>query len=180
MVILNNIAISLLLYNPLQHFYFLLPFTTTSFVSLPSLSLCCWLGEAGKIVINSLLLAYVLFCCVCLCVSVSEVGLAEMSKAGSHAISGAADIAPAVGGLQGALLKVKELWHSLFSGTNTGAHTQRDTHPITYPGKHAIHPLWTGYNWMIPEQQTVDLCNIVRPFIELVQVLWWILQSMQM
>ena len=47
--------------------------------------------------------------CVCLCVCVSEVGLAEMSKAGSHAVSGAADIAPAVGGLQGALLKVKEL-----------------------------------------------------------------------
>lgn len=44
-----------------------------------------------------------------MCACVSEVGLAEMSKAGSHAVSGAADIAAAVGGLQGALLKVKEL-----------------------------------------------------------------------
>lgn len=32
-----------------------------------------------------------------------------MSKAGSHAVSGAADIALTVGGLQGAQLKVKEL-----------------------------------------------------------------------
>lgn len=42
-------------------------------------------------------------------VFVSEMGLAEMSKAGSHAVSGAADIAPDVGGLQGATLKVKKL-----------------------------------------------------------------------
>lgn len=54
---------------------------------------------------------------------VSEVGLAEMSKAGSHAVSGAADIAPTVWGAYswrgdgrwkrwergGAVLKVKEL-----------------------------------------------------------------------
>lgn len=46
---------------------------------------------------------------VCAKVCVSEVGLAEMSKAGSHAVSGAADIALTVGGLQGAQLKVKEL-----------------------------------------------------------------------
>lgn len=46
---------------------------------------------------------------MCVCVCLSEVGLAEMSKAGPHAISGAADIAPAVGGLQRAQLKVKEL-----------------------------------------------------------------------
>lgn len=47
--------------------------------------------------------------CVCMCVCVSEMGLAEMSKAGSHAVSGAADIALAVGGLQGGTAEVKEL-----------------------------------------------------------------------
>lgn len=107
----------------------ILPFTST-FVSLLSCCLCCcWLGEAGKTIINSLLLADVLFVCVCVCMpacvdshslmcglacvslceGVSEVGLAEMSKAGSHAVSGAADIALTVGVLQGAQLKVKEL-----------------------------------------------------------------------
>lgn len=45
----------------------------------------------------------------CACVCVSEMGLAEMSKAGSHAVSGAADIALAVGGLQGGTAEVKEL-----------------------------------------------------------------------
>lgn len=33
---------------------------------------------------------------MCVCVWQSEMGLAEMSKAGSHAVSAAADIAPAV------------------------------------------------------------------------------------
>lgn len=46
-------------------------------------------------------------------------GSAEMSKAGSHAVSGAADIALALGGDEGewggrteggALLRVKEIW----------------------------------------------------------------------
>lgn len=37
-------------------------------------------------------------------VCVAEMGLAEMSKARSHAVSGGADIALAVGGLQGAML----------------------------------------------------------------------------
>lgn len=42
-------------------------------------------------------------------VCVAEMGLAEMSKARSHAVSGGADIALAVGGFRGQCLQVKEL-----------------------------------------------------------------------
>ncbi len=88
------------------------PFTSNSFVSL--LSPLFAVADSVKQVRQLLALSFQLVCFftvyfVCVCVCVSEVGLAEMSKAGSHAVSGAADIAPAVGGSQGARLKVKEL-----------------------------------------------------------------------
>lgn len=95
----------------------MLPFMSTSFVSLLPLCLCCCrLGEAGKIVITLSPLCsppqYIVHSYACVGVQVhvhfhvcvAEMGLAEMSKARSHAVSGGADIALAVGGLQGAML----------------------------------------------------------------------------
>lgn len=70
-------------------------------------------------------------------VCVAEMGLAEMSKARSHAVSGGADIALAVGGLQGQCLQVKELWRTHQTHTSSSRCW-------------SAHPLLRSYNWMIP------------------------------
>lgn len=117
----------------IQQIFFLWPFISASFVSflclalfaaadlvkqvrlllVLSFQLVCFFTAYLYVVVEVWVRAHAcsVFVCMCVCVGthVSKMGLAEMSKAGSHAVSGAADIALAVGGLQGALLKVKEL-----------------------------------------------------------------------
>lgn len=125
----------------------MLPFISDSFVPLLCLALIAVADLVKQVrVLLALLSACVRFsvavqvcvrACAFSCACVSEVGLAEMSKARSHAVSAAADIALAVGGLTG--------------GTAESERIMTRTHPITDTGQHTLNLLLTGYNWIVPE-----------------------------